>query len=159
MYWFYIDFEQENGPLEPSKFKQTRLDKGALDGLRGLFAFHIMAFHACLFMGSAIHPTVNLYGSVDMPLFFLLSGFSLTLAYGKTLWNGSTRCCLGCKSTSLDGPDIENPSKAPKIFDSWEFYKKRFIRILPLLYLGHILVLMVWKFGYIVILLYFNTLY
>ena len=125
-----------------------RIDKGALNGLRGLFAFHVMAFHACLYLGRGVNPEVNLYAHVDMPLFFLLSGFSLALAYGKTLWNGSTRCCFGCKTTSSDGVDVENPEQEPKIFNSWEFYKKRFIRILPLHYLAHILVLIVWKFGY-----------
>ena len=38
---------------------------------------------------------VHLYGNVDMPLFFLLSGFSLSIAYGKILWKtygNVTRC-------------------------------------------------------------------
>jgi peptidoglycan/LPS O-acetylase OafA/YrhL len=124
-----------------------RLDKGALNGLRGLFAFHVMAFHACLYVPGDVEPVVNLYAHVDMPLFFLLSGFSLALAYGKTAWNGSTRFCFGCKTKTLDGIDIESPDDAPKIFDSWEFYKKRLIRIFPVLYLSHVLVLIVWKFG------------
>lgn len=49
-----------------------------------------------------------------MPLFFLLSGFSLTIGYGS------------------------------KIFETWTFYKKRLIRILPVYYfciiLGAILI-------------------
>ena len=129
--------------------EDVRMDKGALNGLRGLFAFHVMAFHACIFMTGGVEPVVNLYAQVDMPLFFLLSGFCLALAYGKTPWNGSTRCCFGCKTTTSDGVDLENPDQEIKIFNSWEFYKKRFIRILPLHYLGHILVIMVWKFGYL----------
>ena len=127
------------------------MDKGALNGLRGMFAFHVMAFHACLYMNGENEPIVNLYAHVDMPLFFLLSGFSLSIAYGKTLWNGSSRCCFGCKSTTKDGVDVESPDQEPKIFDSWAFYKKRLIRILPLHYLGHILVLLVWKFGYLIL--------
>ena len=136
---------KEAKPLPP---QDPRLDKGALNGLRGLFAFHVMTFHACLFADGGVHPTVNLLAQVDMPLFFLLSGFSLTLAYGKTLWNGSTRGCFGLKTSTQDGVDTENPDGDPKIFDSWAFYKKRLIRILPLNYLGHVLVLIVWKFGY-----------
>ena len=130
--------------------QDKRLDKGALNGLRGFFAFHVMAYHAFLFMKSpAVNITVDLYANVDMPLFFLLSGFSLTLAYGKTLWSGSTRCCLGCKTTSSDGViDSENPGEERKILDSWAFYKKRLIRILPLHYLGHIAVIIVHTFGY-----------
>ena len=118
-----------------------------MDGLRGLFAFHVMAFHACLFLKGGENQEVNLYAHIDMPLFFLLSGLSLTLAYGKTKWNGSTRCCFGCRTNSNDGVDIENSQQEPKIFDSWEFYKKRLIRILPLHYMGIVLVLIVWKYG------------
>ena len=126
------------------------MDKGALNGLRGLLAFHIMAFHAFIYLKPpSVNITLMLYGQVDMPLFFLLSGFSLTIAYGKTLWNGSTRCCLGCKTTTSDGvTDSENPAEGRKIFDSWSFYKKRLIRILPLHYLGHIMVIIVQTFGY-----------
>ena len=126
------------------------MDKGALNGLRGLFAFHVMAFHHFGFMRGQPEPLIkteiNLYAQVDMPLFFLLSGFCLTLAYGKTQWHGSTRGCYGCTTTTSDGVDVENPEEAPKIFNSWEFYKNRFIRILPLHYLAHILVLIVYKF-------------
>ena len=127
--------------------KDGRFDKGALDGLRGLFAFHVMAFHACFLLRVSGNQEVNLYGNIDMPMFFLLSGISLALAYGKTKWNGSTRCCFGCKTYSTDGVDVENPQQEPKIFDSWEFYKKRLVRLLPLHYLGIVLVLIVWKYG------------
>ena len=106
-----------------------------------------MAFHACLFIAGSVEPKVNLYAHIDMPLFFLLSGFSLALAYGKTKWNGSTRGCFGCKTISTDGVDAEKLDEELKTFDSWEFYKRRLIRILPLHYLGIILVLIVWKFG------------
>ena len=121
------------------------IDKGALNGLRGFFAFHVMAYHAL--MEGNLHgdhnPIIDLYANVDMPLFFLLSGFSLALAYGKTLWNGSTRYCFGNKVSSLDG--INSQRSISNIFDSWGFYKKRMIRILPLYYLGHILMLTMWK--------------
>ena len=127
--------------------KMETLDKGALNGLRGFFAFHVMAYHAL--MEGRLHgdhnPTIYIYANVDMPLFFLLSGFSLALAYGKTLWNGSTSYCFGSKISSKDGADLETSD--PKIFDSWTFYKKRMIRILPLYYLGHILMLIVWRLG------------
>ena len=125
------------------------MDDGALNGLRGFFAFNIMAYHGFLFLKQTeAHIGIDLYSSVHMPLFFLLSGFSLTIAYGKTQWNGSSRCCLGCKTNSLDGvDDIENPNEGAKIFDSWEFYKRRLFRILPLHYLGHITTLIAWKFG------------
>ena len=139
-----ILLQEKNGtvPREDGRF-----DKGALNGLRGLFAFHVMAFHACLFLAGNVEPKVNLYAHIDMPLFFLLSGFSLTLAYGKTKWSGSTRGFFGCMTFSDDGVDRENPQEEPKYFDSWAFYKKRFARILPLQYLGIILVLVVSFYG------------
>ena len=125
-----------------------RADKGALNGLRGLFAFHVMIYHACVFLGDGFHPKLNLYANVDMPLFFLLSGFSLTLAYGRTNWDRSSlSCCNNNQKVNLNVTDVENLDVSPKIFNSWEFYKKRLIRILPLHYLGTILVLIVWKFG------------
>ena len=125
------------------------MDQGALNGLRGLFAFHVLAFHAFHFLAGAVehNKAVNLYAHIDMPLFFLLSGFSLALSYGKTKWNGSTRGCLGCKTHSVDGVDAENSQQEMQIFDSWEFYKRRLIRILPIHYLAILLVLIVWKFG------------
>lgn len=112
------------------------MDKGALDGLRGFFAFHLMVFHALLyFKPPSSEPTINVYAAVHMPFFFLLSGFCLTLSNGKTQWNGSNRGCYGCKTTTSNGVDkCETQNPEPKIFDSWEFYKKRLIRVLPLHY-------------------------
>ena len=78
-----------------------RADKGSLNGLRGIFAFHVMVFHACMFLGGGTWPKLNLYANVDMPLFFLLSGFSLVLAYGRTNWDGSTITCRNDSSKSL----------------------------------------------------------
>ena len=140
------------------RVEPERADKGALNGLRGLFAFHVMVFHACIFLGGGIYPKLNLYANVDMPLFFLLSGFSLVLAYGRTTWDGSSLCCISDKTIkSSKGIDVEPLEKSPKIFNAWEFYKKRLIRILPLHYLGTILVLIVWKFGYFNFILLHNV--
>ena len=67
-----------------------------------------------------------------MPLFFLLSGFCLTLGYGRKKYTQSTVCCgpyqttCVCCCTSQDEQNI--------VFDSWNFYKGRFIRILPVYY-------------------------
>ena len=127
--------------------EDKRVDKGALNGLRGLFSLHVLAHHGCqIFAGSSQISTitVDLLAMVDMPLFFLLSGFSLALGYGKTKWTGCTRGWFG---KSADGVDIENPEQQKKYFNSWEFYKKRFVRILPLHYLGIILVIIVWYYG------------
>ena len=123
-------------------------DKGSLNGLRGIFSFHVMVFHACRVLGT--RPKLNLYGHIDMPIFFLLSGFSLALTYGRTKWDVSS---LTCRNTSTKGVSevayAETPTKQAKIFNAWEFYKKRMIRILPLHYLGIILGLITLKFGYL----------
>ena len=133
MLYFQDSKIKKNLPVE-----DKRLDKGALNGLRGFFAFHVMTYHACIFFKPHSNElAIDIYGNVDMPLFFLLSGFCLTLAYGKILWKGSTRCCLGCKTVASDGvDDLENQNQQLIIFDSWKFYKKRFIRILPVHYFG-----------------------
>ena len=87
-------------------------------------------------------PIAELFTPIDMPMFFLLSGFSLSVAYGKTMWNGATRCSLGCKKEILDNDgNLEDQKEKPNLFDSWGFYKKRLIRILPLHYLGNVAIL------------------
>jgi peptidoglycan/LPS O-acetylase OafA/YrhL len=48
-----------------------------LEGLRGIAAVWVMIYHA--FIYSSLH--INLQGSSLMPLFFLLSGFSLSIGY------------------------------------------------------------------------------
>lgn len=49
-------------------------------GLRGLLAVHVAVFHYL-----AIKPiSINVFGHADMPFFFLLSGFSLAMLYGRT---------------------------------------------------------------------------
>ena len=71
-----------------------------------------------------------------MPLFFLLSGFSLALAYGKTEWE--VNCC--CRRKHEEGPGI--PS-----FRSWDFYRNRFARIGPLYYMTSFLAYPIWLLG------------
>lgn len=51
----------------------------AIDGLRGAAAFWIMLFHCIIYSD---HP-IDFQGSSVMPLFFLLSGFMLTVAYSR----------------------------------------------------------------------------
>ena len=77
----------------------------------------------------------------NMPLFFLLSGFGLSVRYVKTLWKGSTKRCLGSSGVEYS----ESAGENRKIFDTWEFYKNRLIRILPVHYLGIAAGLMQWS--------------
>ena len=76
-----------------------------------------------------------------MPVFFLLSGFCLTLGYGKKKYTRSTLCCGSCQTTSGCDcrPCRKQPDSNEEIFDSWEFYFGRVSRILPVYYLTLIL--------------------
>ena len=65
-----------------------------------------------------------------MPLFFLLSGFCLTLGYGKKNYKTS-KCCAPCKSSD-DDPKNDDGEEA---FNYSEFFFGRMTRILPVYYL------------------------
>ena len=85
------------------------MDEGALSGLRGILAFHIMVTHVIIrfFVGGNLF--VYIYGAIDMPFFFLLSGFCLALNYGKTHWDRSTLSYSEVKTASSYGiKDLEN---------------------------------------------------
>jgi peptidoglycan/LPS O-acetylase OafA/YrhL len=73
-----------------------------------------------------------------MPLFFILSGFCLTLAYGKKKFNSSTMCCGLCRGINRGGcgPCQRNPDPEEEstVFDSWQFYFNRMTRIMPVYY-------------------------
>ena len=67
-----------------------------------------------------------------MPLFFLLSGFCLTLGYGKTQYDGIR---FFDKTSKTPSDNVETNSK-PKIeFDFKKFLIGRFTRILPIYWL------------------------
>ena len=88
-----------------------------------------------------------------MPLFFLLSGFCMTLGYGKKKFTCSTICCGPCKTTlnccvccscsnnccclccCCKNKNEDDNDEEEVVFDSWNFYKSRFTRILPVYYL------------------------
>ena len=63
-----------------------------------------------------------------MPLFFLLSGFCLTLGYGKKNYK-TPKCCAPCKSND---DDPKNDGK--EAFNYSEFFFGRMTRILPVYY-------------------------
>ena len=64
-----------------------------------------------------------------MPLFFLLSGFCLTLGYGKKKYSKISGCCSSSKAKTLD-----STQSIGSIFDSTTFYFKRLTRVLPVYY-------------------------
>ena len=113
------------------------MDQGALSGLRGVLSFHIMVHHLLDHFYGGTNFYVFIYANMDMSLFFLLSGFCLALSYGKTHWTSVTKCCSRVKrANSHQINSLESCGDDQNVFDSLEFYKKRFIRIIPLHYLG-----------------------
>ena len=81
-----------------------RIDTLALDGLRGLASVHVV-------VGHFLHTGCP---AIEMSLFYLLSGFTLTLAYGRRKTEESS-----CTKTSM-------------------FYKNRFARTAPSFYIANL---------------------
>ena len=118
---------EEPGPRESSRSieegehkEEEEIDTTALTGLRGFLAVHVCVFHAFLYSDLEW----NLCGSNAMPPFFVLSGFCLVLAYGRSP-RERHECC---RETCATGPGAPEP---------WarKFYRARMSRILPLYYL------------------------
>jgi len=87
-------------------FVERRIDTRALDGLRGIAMLHVIVGH---FIGSGCP-------SVEMTLFYLLSGYSLTLAYGVR----------------------RNTDDGSFLWQTVWFYWNRFVRTAPSFYLSNI---------------------
>ena len=99
----------------------TGINSDAHVGLRGVAAVWIMIFHAFIYSDAAI----DLQGSSLMPLFFLFSGFSLTLSY--------------------------KPSEGSNSFMSTSniaFYQNRLARTYPVYLLWTLLSIPLWIYGY-----------
>ena len=121
--------------------------KNSLNGLRGCLAFHVMAYHACWFENKKV-PKFDLQANADMSMFFLLSGLSLAMKYGRSsLGKNYKTLSKSDESSSKYLIHEEQQKQETGGFDHWKFYKKRLTRILPLYYLGIVLVLIVWRFG------------
>lgn len=96
------------------------------NGLRGAASIWIALFHAIQF--SEIGMDFN--GSSIMPLFFMLSGFSLTVAYGHKF------------------PDPSNAIEVQKPFAKKPYYWNRWIRTMPTYYLVNALAFVPAWFGF-----------
>ena len=112
-----------------------RIDTQALNGLRGIVAVHIMVFHSLLYS----KLQWNILGSVQMPLFFLISGFIFGLSEGKQKYL-PTKCCTELKKYPNSNPvninDSEESSEdIPIHFDGRNYYQRRIARTIPLFYL------------------------
>jgi len=138
--------EPKPDPIDSLLTFENGYDNGALNGLRGWFAFHIM-LNDVWTTNSQLESSksgINLYGEVMIPLFLMLSVFSHTLSYGKLKWKSSTILDNETNSTS----DFESSPilrKQRRIFDYLGFYRKRWVKIFPIHILGIFLSLILWK--------------
>ena len=87
-----------------------------------------------------------------MPLFFLLSGFCLTLGYGKKSYSGCAIFCVPCKLKSGCScchlcKCCETDSNLDR-FNSTSFYLRRLTRILPVYYFCLIFAAILIPFGH-----------
>ena len=78
----------------------------------------------------------NLHGSAVMPLFFLLSGYSLAIVYGKNNYK-----------RTLEDDDQDRRDHHPG-FNFKNFYRNRFARIAPVYYAGILIALPLCTFGH-----------
>jgi peptidoglycan/LPS O-acetylase OafA/YrhL len=108
-----------------------------LEGLRGVSALWVMIFHAVQYSTG-----IDMQGSALMPLFFLLSGFSLTIGYIDKLGDsrGSIEMisALPLSDTDVEGPILgdeylSRPLAKPTSNQSptLTYYVNRLVRTLP----------------------------
>ena len=94
--------------IEKNQKKYERVNTNALNGIRGLVSIYVMLFHY-------LSDVINLSGTIEMPLFFLISGFGFGL-------------CNGNKQYSMDNP-----------FNKLNFYLKRVARTIPVYFLANLI--------------------
>lgn len=115
----------------------------AYGGLRGVAAVWVCVFH--LTLESSLRWDIQ--GNSIMPLFFILSGFTLTAIHGRKPFKMKHRANiilnLGCGQPSLkdltNGTTILNDSLP--LFDTYRFYRNRLARVMPLYYSSMLLAL------------------
>ena len=76
----------ENGGENDVPIVPRKIDTVALNGLRGIVAMHIALGHY-----SGFGLGIDLIGGASLPLFYLLSGYIMTIGYGSKLTNPSSR--------------------------------------------------------------------
>lgn len=130
------------------------------DGLRGCCAIWIMLFHCVIYS----KVPINFQGSSIMPLFFLLSGYSLTVSYSKQFkastdyasyqiqFNSSN--LIASHDDAMTIQDIKSDIEAtalpiPQIyFSTMNFYRNRLARAYPVYLLCLFYSLPLWFYGY-----------
>lgn len=97
----------------------TYFDLKSHEGLRGAAAFWVMLFHCILYSKLEL----DFQGSSLMPLFFLLSGFSLAIGYGPKFPN---------EDSLINSFDTDTKANS---FNFYNFYFNRVLRTYPVYFL------------------------
>uniref|UniRef100_A0A7S3GKS5 Acyltransferase 3 domain-containing protein n=1 Tax=Palpitomonas bilix TaxID=652834 RepID=A0A7S3GKS5_9EUKA len=102
---------QEYSERQPALHTPHKLCTDAVEGVRGIAALVVFAGHwQLIFTNNAIAPTVNMQEAAAVDIFFVISGFSMVLAYGDRHFKERKEVLL--------------------------YWGKRFARLCPLYYLG-----------------------
>ena len=108
---------------------QVNMD--AHEGLRGIAALWIMLFHCFVY---STYP-IDFMGSSLMPLFFILSGFTLTICYHKL--------------NPTEHEIVNDKALADPKNSILSFYNNRIVRVAPVYFaMNFALALPLWNYGY-----------
>ena len=140
--------ESKPAPIDSLLTLDNGYDNGALNGLKGWFAFHIMMHNIWISNPQLESPNsaINLYGGVSMPIILLLAGFCHTLSYGRVKWSSFNNLNEINSIGDFESSPIQR--KPRRIFDAISFYRKRLFKTFPVHWLGIFLSLILWKFRY-----------
>ena len=112
-----------------------------LDGLRGAAALMVLWYHVFegfAFAGGTMIETFN-HGHLGVDFFFMLSGFVISYAYDdrwKTTRPQDYKTTSQCqKSESVSESESESESKV----NVWSFFKRRLIRLQPMVVMGAVI--------------------
>lgn len=100
----------------------------AHEGLRGAAAMWIMIFHSFRAYRAA---DIDFQGSSLMPLFFLLTGFTLAIVYNK-----------------ISPDEIASSPTSSKRLTFWRFVSNRLVRVAPVYYLMSAVAIPMWLKGF-----------
>jgi hypothetical protein len=84
-----------------------------------------------------------------VPLFFLLSGLSLSVVYGERTWpNGQSPCCGEAQIAGGGDPEAPSSKTQARPPNYYAFLQNRLARIMPVYYACTLLALPVFLAGY-----------
>jgi peptidoglycan/LPS O-acetylase OafA/YrhL len=110
------------------------VDLRSHNGLRGFLALWVAFFHAALYYSLA-GKGLTFQASAIMPAFFILSGFTVAVVYGRNQW-ALPRCC-SCSTARARDPESAREAEPQLLpFDWRRFLRNRFARIGPTYWLA-----------------------